>query len=149
MDRTRSGQIFARAVRTAGSGEQLNFIVDWLAALACHWAGPVTLESRSGIGHSHYFGCDRQSDMKRCTPCVVRRGPQTATMGLDNGSADRQAHAATLGLGCKESAENLVRSSGRQSDARVTYGDQHSAVVPRFRLHRKLPARVLQWLRWR
>jgi len=47
-------------------------------------AGPVTLESRSGIGHSHYFGCDRQSEMKRCTLSVVRRGPQTATMGLDN-----------------------------------------------------------------
>jgi hypothetical protein len=49
---------------------------------------PRDTESRSGCGHSQGFGCGRQSKMKRCAPSVVRRGPQTATMGLDNGTAD-------------------------------------------------------------
>jgi hypothetical protein len=65
---------------------------DWLARLTSMFTtarlAPVTLESRSGIGHSHYLGCGRQSEMKGRAPSVVRRGPQTATMGLDNGTAD-------------------------------------------------------------
>jgi len=49
---------------------------------------PRDTESRSCRGHFHYLGCGRQSEMERCTPSVVRRGPQTATMGLDDGTAD-------------------------------------------------------------
>src|ERR1700730_13366265 len=48
---------------------------------------PSDTESRSGIGQSNYVGCGRQGEMKRCTPSVVRRGPQAATMGLDDGAA--------------------------------------------------------------
>jgi len=32
----------------------------------------------------------------------TRYGPQTATMGLDNGAADRQSHSDTLRLGGEE-----------------------------------------------
>ena len=46
-------------------------------------------ESRSSCGHLQGFGCGRQSEMERCTPSVVRRGPQTASVRLDNGAADR------------------------------------------------------------
>ena len=71
-------------------------------------AAPVTRESRSGIGHSHYFGCDRQSETERCTPSIVRRGPQMASVRLDNGEADRQTHTRPLSFGGKEGLEYLV-----------------------------------------
>jgi hypothetical protein len=35
---------------------------------------PRDTESRSGRGHLQDFGCGRHSEMKRCTPSVVRRG---------------------------------------------------------------------------
>ena len=52
--------------------------------------GPNQEQVKSGTrsGHFDYFACGRQSEMKRCAPSVVRLGPQTATMGLDNGAAD-------------------------------------------------------------
>ena len=44
--------------------------------------------SRSSFGHSQGFGCGRQSEMERCAPSVIRRGPQTASVRFHNGAAD-------------------------------------------------------------
>src|SRR5579864_5344060 len=51
-------------------------------------SGARDTKSRSGIGHSHNVGCGRQSEMKRCAPVVVRRGPQAPSVRFHNGAAD-------------------------------------------------------------
>ena len=90
MDGTRSGLTLGHNFRIARGREQLPFLRSPCPGLdLCHpRAASVALESGSGIGQSNYFGRGRQSEMKRCAPSVVRRGPQSATMGLDDGAAD-------------------------------------------------------------
>src|SRR5271155_3214661 len=47
--------------------------------------------------------------MESCSPSVVRCCPQTATVRLDDGTADRQPHAGHLRFGRKECIEDLIR----------------------------------------
>jgi hypothetical protein len=49
---------------------------------------PMGTESRSSCRHSQGFGCGWQSEMKCCTPSIVRRGPQVASVRFHNGAAD-------------------------------------------------------------
>src|ERR1700677_2200119 len=63
----------------------------------------------------HFHDCGWQSEMKRRASTVVGCGPQTATMRIHNGTADRQPHAAALRFRGDEGIEDLVRFSGRQS----------------------------------
>src|SRR5689334_24722575 len=80
---------------------------------------PRDTKSRSGSGLLQYFGCGRQSEVESRAPSGIGRGPQTATMRLNNGTADRQAHARALWFGRKERIENLARLLGRQTYAGV------------------------------
>jgi hypothetical protein len=67
----------------------------------------------NGSGLLQYFGCGRQSEVESRAPSGIGRGPQTATMRLNNGTADRQAHPGALRFGRKECIEDLVRLLGR------------------------------------
>lgn len=65
-------------------------------------------DSRLGSGHFLDLWCDWQADVESRTGALVGSGPQTATVRLDDGTADRQAHAAALGLGGEECVEDLI-----------------------------------------
>src|SRR5579864_1045532 len=80
---------------------------------------PRDIESGSGFGHLHSLGWDRKIERESRAPSVVGRGPQTATMRLNDRTADRQAHAGALGFGRKECIEDLVRLLGRQAHAGI------------------------------
>src|SRR6266849_5542952 len=52
-------------------------------------------------------------------------GPQTSTVGFDNGAADRQSHPDALGLGCKKWFEDTVGLPRINSWSGILNLDQH------------------------
>ena len=63
--------------------------------------------------------------MERRALSVVSGRPKTTTVRFDDSAADRQAHAAALSLGTKESIENLVGIFRGQASAGVAHRDRH------------------------
>ena len=61
-----------------------------------------------------------QTEMKARAASVVCCRPEAATVGFNDGLADRQTHAAAMRLGCKEGVENLVNVLVWQAYASVT-----------------------------
>ena len=100
---------------------------------------PRDTESRHRKGRFHFLGCGPQSEIERCAPSFVGCCPQTATVRLDDGSADRQPHAGALRFGGKECIEDLkpilsaVRSKlgrGDGSDAQQVRDVQNVLLRP-------------------
>ncbi|EEF22940.1 conserved hypothetical protein, partial [Ricinus communis] len=65
--------------------------------------------------------------------------PDPATVGFNNGAADRQAHAHAVFLGAVEGLEQARHHAGRDAGAGVADADQQRAVAVRaaLRLHRQ------------
>src|SRR5260370_33034010 len=59
----------------------------------------------------------RQGELKRGPLGCVCRGPQPATVGFHNRTADRESHAHAAGFGGEEGVEQPVRVLGGNSDA--------------------------------
>ena len=55
-----------------------------------------------------FFATSLQRKLKRRAGTVIRHGPQTAVVILNNRAADRESHAHSLWLGGIESIEDLV-----------------------------------------
>src|SRR5260370_3133445 len=69
----------------------------------------------------HFHDCGWQSEMKRRASSVVGCGPQTATMRFNDGTADRQPHAAALRFRGEEGIQDLVPSSGLHPYSALAY----------------------------
>src|SRR5258705_12513049 len=77
----------------------------------------VTLRS-SGCVH-------RQGELKGRSVRYVCRGPQPATMGFHDRTADRESHAHATGFGGEEGFEQLVSILVGDPDAAVRHTYQH------------------------
>ena len=106
----------------------------------------VTPESGSGSALLQDLGSGWEREMKGCSAPGVGSCPQMPSMRLDNGTADRQPHAAALRLGSEERVENLIRIFNRQSDSCVADFDHHSPFRVQLRLEDKYSACVFHRL---
>jgi hypothetical protein len=141
MDGARSRLTLAHTFRIGSDGEQLPFLRSACPGLDPYHreSAPGNTKSRPSCWHLQDFGCGRQGEMERCTPSVVRRGPQTASVRLHNGTTDGQPHAAALRLGSKERRKDLIHLLRWQPHARVTDRELELTAL-QVRLHRELSA---------
>src|SRR4029077_9407130 len=51
-----------------------------------------------------------QRELKCCARAIIRGGPQSSAVGLDNRAADGQPHAHALRFGGKESREKMIET---------------------------------------
>src|SRR6202047_345698 len=63
----------------------------------------------------------RQGELKRGTVGYVCRGPQPATVGFHDRTANRESHAHTSGFGGEEGGEQLVRILRGDPDAAIRH----------------------------
>ena len=68
---------------------------------------------------------------------TLRVGPDTAAVRLDDGLADRQAHAAALRLGGEERIKDLIGFARRQPGAGVVDRNLDLTVLPQLRFDRE------------
>src|ERR1700680_2007021 len=61
----------------------------------------------------------RQGELKRGPVGCVCRGPQPATVGFHNRTADRESHAHAAGFGGEEGVEQAVGILGGDGDAAI------------------------------
>src|SRR6202043_2400224 len=66
-----------------------------------------------------------QDEMKRGTVGYVCRGPQPASMGFHDRTADRESHPHATGFGGEEGGEQPVRILGGDPDAAIRHTYQH------------------------
>ena len=71
---------------------------------------------------------NRQDEMKGHARLRVVSGPKPASMRLDNGSADGQAHAEPMGFGREERVEQLFLVGWINADPGIL--DAHKRLAP-------------------
>src|SRR5580658_2352517 len=102
--------------------------------VACSSVAPTRSIGNSGSAcvavHELSFGCcsciqtpsargNSQREMEICSARLVVRGPEPATMGLNNRSADTKPHTGAVLLSRKESVEYLTSLVSGKSNASV------------------------------
>src|ERR1700686_546766 len=89
-------------------------------------AGPPVLWTTEGRNLTTHVVCiHRQRELKRGTVGYVCRGPQPATVGFHDRTADRESHTHAAGFGGEEGVEQPVRVPGRDPDAAIRHIDEH------------------------
>src|SRR6266498_229992 len=81
--------------------------------------------------------CLWQDQLKHCPVRGPGRSPQAAAMSFNNGTADRQSHANTLGLGGKEGFKDTPGLLQIESSSGILNLDQHTLGV-----HRRLDEQI-------
>src|SRR2546427_6107102 len=71
------------------------------------------------------LGPGREDELERGTRAGVARGPQTASVGLDDRPADREPHAHSTGLGGEEGIEQARDLIFIESDTHVLHGHEN------------------------
>src|SRR6202022_4673837 len=78
--------------------------------------------------NSRRSGClHRQGELKRGAVGYVCRGPQPATMGFHDRTADRESHTHAAGFGGEEGGEQPVHILGGDPDAAIRHTDERLA----------------------
>jgi hypothetical protein len=67
----------------------------------------------------------RQGELKNGTVGYACRGPQPATVGFNDRTADRESHAHAAGFGGEEGVEQPVRILGGNPDAAIRHTYEH------------------------
>src|SRR5450631_4592112 len=88
----------------------------------------------------------RQAELKRRAGPDIAGGRQPPAVGLDDRSADRQAHAHAAGFGGEEGVEQPVSILGGKSDTAVAYRDQHVVDFLLERSDHQFARSVRDWL---
>src|SRR6202140_5126605 len=89
-------------------------------------AGPPVLWTTEGRNlTTHVFCVHRQGELKRGTVGYVCRGPQPATVGFDDRTADREPHTHAAGFGGEEGVEQPVRIFCGDPDAAIGHTYKH------------------------
>ena len=104
---------------------------------------------REGVGtvipaqaDSNRLDVARQGELKSRSPLRIGSGPQGAAVRLDDGPADRQSHAGTLGSGGKKCVKDLVLTLRRQSDTVIADRDQQLILRIPLRPYGKFPCDI-------
>ena len=92
------------------------------------------IRSQRESSSSHCDGSGERK-AKRCPSSGVCGGPDATTVGLDNGTCDRQSQAGALRLGSKERVKDLVSLPIRQPHASVG----HRSTADHFRRLERIP----------
>src|ERR1700681_4057049 len=67
----------------------------------------------------------REGEMKRNTVGYVCRGPQPATVGFHDRTADRESHTHAVGFGGEKGVEQPVRILGRYPGTAIRHTYEH------------------------
>src|ERR1700680_2045902 len=67
----------------------------------------------------------REGELKRTSVGCVCRGPQPATVGFHDRTADRESHTHAVGFGGEEGVEQLVRILGGYTASAIRHTYEH------------------------